>query len=1221
MPNKKTKKIFYGTILLFLVTPCFSFSWGAESGIPPEERDQEIQSQEHQKIETLREKRRLFGENALLETEIRMLEYRLGEKSEAKPSSFFPSNIGIDRSGALFHFFGDSFSWIENLQKMTQDASGQAGNESLSMPPLSEDVLILIRQSIERFRMHTGHYPQTLEDFLQYPNEEWANIFFARQNRNIAEFSGELSYSYNSGQTKGISEKTSPVYVFSCFSYFTNICETYFSEGEPTKKEDCSRLLTKSPDEKTTQKLRLLIEKKQTLLASSEDENQREKTAKIIGTVLQEANINCCREVSFLANSGESCGPQVAPGEKNETFSLSLTTLPERVSLENIEGAYPKKTTSEIIKSKAYPLFRNIPEDDLVVSFTSGSDLLQLFNSISPLSDSIKTVLPIPSLTETQETIEKRLGIKNLPELLRSSQEVALVFEDTSWISGGDYALIIQPKTSIEDVWASVFRTGENSFGRMGRYVVIASHDSLFERIKKAYGGIVPNMENSVDFSKIIKTLDNRRNGEVIVSTAFLKKISDPEYHIKSQRRRRVLSAEEALQYLVWGYWKLEGILPVTLSQVEDRKYIAEGSVWNPEAFSIGEDGVIAHETWGSLFHPTPLGRVSLKTATRAEISEYEHFRKTFQSLFANHLESLGVGIVISDHIAFDTVFFSQENETRNIVKNALSGSETSWFGIQDSGMTDSVFRGEISVDFSTLLAEMGVGFSGAFRNTPNETRENDLLVLHGVLQKYKTENGYYPSSLETLVETGYMGSTPHDPDGNPYEYTSLPNTDSGVQDQCYRLSARLNSEESQKMESDGGLDPNALETGECFLGHSFPEQSLRNEEGDASWRETAAGIFREWLSQRFSIPSLVGIFGSLKNEVYFGVHAKDLWGNILSSSPTVPLLDRFSNLFFVAIPLKKSSDGENILQNIAKNNSAEKREFENTWYIAVPKSNLLPPFFLGIQNNTLFLSLQEDVLQETLLQKNSSFPLQRSRAFLPENILSFSDFSLQTFGATFDTPAGKTFLHEALHRQIRYLQEAIEMAKILPEHDGSMKNVSSYYKNIPQSVFDWDVIVNSDTLFFRGNQKQVSCDADGCYRKLGQLIPEPFFDDFFLENTSFDSFKKTLSNYSDIAIGFRFSETEANFSIAFKNPLWHEPDTRFSLPDAPKKLGIISKTIIPMFSPARYGDLLFENLSPPIRIILIGIGGTIVAILIGFFLSPAFWRKEPSQKEKNGGE
>ena len=43
----------------------------------------------------------------------------------------------------------------------------------------------------------------------------------------------------------------------------------------------------------------------------------------------------------------------------------------------------------------------------------------------------------------------------------------------------------------------------------------------------------------------------------------------------------------------------------------------------------------------------------------------------------------------------------------------------------------------------------------------PDETEKMIFLFFRGILQKYKTENGYYPPSLEALVETGYLGSIP----------------------------------------------------------------------------------------------------------------------------------------------------------------------------------------------------------------------------------------------------------------------------------------------------------------------------------------------------------------------------------------------------------------------------------------------------------------------------
>ena len=1222
--RKKTKKtawkIFGSTLLLFpLILPPF-IALAAETN-PPMERELLQSLKEEETLENLREQRRLLGDNALLETQIRMLEYRLHAEPEEREVELFPSNIGIDLSGGLTHFLGTPFSWIQNLQKITEDSAGQIGNESLSIPSLSEDALVLIRQSLEKFRTYTGHYPESLDEFLRYPDEEWANIFFARQNRNIAEFRGELSYEYHSQENRALTSKLSPEYVFPCFSYFAKTCENSFLEsGYTPKNETCSQLISSIPADKTIQKLHLLLDKKDSILTLQEDQGQKEKTAKILGSVLQEANINCCRESSFLAMSGQACGPQSLPGGKNETYSLSLTTLPERVSLENIEGVYPEEEPKKKSSlSDENTIFRNVPEDDLLISFSSGKDFLKFLDAISPLSNAIKTLLPVSSISQERNIIEKRLGVKDLAELMSATEEIAIIFEDIGWPSVNDFALIIRPKGGTEEIWKYVFRTGNNEFGRMGHYLVIASHHSLFEHIKKAYGGISPNMEESSDFQQGIMALDERRNGEIFFSRAFLKKISDPEYQIKQNRRERVLAAMETLQYVVWAYWGLENVLPATFQNIENRGYIAEGSIWNPEGFSIGEDGIVTHETWGSIFHPTPLGRISLKTASRAEVAEYETFRSSFQSSFGNLVESLGIGITLSDQIGLQTLFFSKENETRQILKNALSGGEREWFDAQDSGILESVFQGTLSIDFSTFLAEMGVGFSGALKNAPDEIRENDLSVLQGILQKYKTENGYYPPSLEALVETGYLGSIPLDPDGSEYEYVVFPDSNSEVKDQCYRLSAQLSSQSLQKMKSDNGIDPNALEVGECFLSHSFPLYEPRNEETeDNMWKEAAAGIFREWLSERFSIPSLLGVLGSLKNEIHFGLDSQTLWKEILFSSPDAPLLTRFQSLIFLALPLRETGETEQILNSLVESAIAQKIEMADGSYIVLPKSDRRPPLFLGIHENALIISLQEKTLQDILAVKTTSFPLQRSRAFLPKNILSLSNFSLKLLGKMLQESAGEAFLQEALRRQVRYVQEALTVANILPHSDGSLKNTTQYYQNIPESFLHWSIVVSNNTIFFNGNPKQISCTIRGCDRALGQLVPEAFPEDFFLKNTSSDEFQNVLNTYSNITFGFRFSETEATLSAAFQNPFSQEIDTRFALPKPPEKQGILSRIFVPIFSPARYGNLLFENLETPIRIILLGIGGTVIALLIGFSLSPLFWRnnhQDPSQE------
>ena len=59
-----------------------------------------------------------------------------------------------------------------------------------------------------------------------------------------------------------------------------------------------------------------------------------------------------------------------------------------------------------------------------------GKRFLKFLDAISPLSNAIKTLLPVSSISQERNIIEKRLGVKDLVELMSATEEIAIIFED-----------------------------------------------------------------------------------------------------------------------------------------------------------------------------------------------------------------------------------------------------------------------------------------------------------------------------------------------------------------------------------------------------------------------------------------------------------------------------------------------------------------------------------------------------------------------------------------------------------------------------------------------------------------------------------------------------------------------------------------------------------------------------------------------------------------------
>ena len=207
---------------------------------------------------------------------------------------------------------------------------------------------------------------------------------------------------------------------------------------------------------------------------------------------------------------------------------------------------------------------------------------------------------------------------------------------------------------------------------------------------------------------------------------------------------------------------------------------------------------------------------------------------------------------------------------------------------------------------------------------------------------------------------------------------------------------------------------------------------------------------------------------------------------------------------------------------------------------------------------------------------------------------------------------AGEAFLQEALRRQVRYVQEALTVANILPHSDGSLKTLLSTIKIFLNRFLHWSIVVSNNTIFLTETRNKFPVPFADAIEPFGQLVPEAFPEDFFSKTPLQMNFK-TSSTPTQISHSVSIFRNRSNTISRLSKPFFTRNWYTIRSSKTTRKQGILSRIFVPIFSPARYGNLLFENLETPIRIILLGIGGTVIALLIDFHFLP-FLEKQPSR-------
>lgn len=398
--------------------------------------------------------------------------------------------------------------------------------------------------------------------------------------------------------------------------------------------------------------------------------------------------------------------------------SQNMIPFSEVTAVETESHDFETMIREEGIEFEIPEIAQHIPADMLMVHFQDAAKYGEFFAAVShPLSE-LTNVLPLPDASDMEALVADRLGIPDPQKFLSLVDEFAFVSEDIQFFPRTDFALIVRFKDEGSELLASMFENGENAFGEAGDYYVFATHEGLLKKIQNTEYPLA----DELDFHYTLGILDERRDGMIYLSDAFLRKMVSPEYRINKRRQNTILDALEALQYASWAYKDIEGVFPTSITDFEEKGYFAKNMVFESEKYTIDEDGVVSHAVWGSLFEPTPVSRVAITEVSEREKIWYEEGRDIYQMLYREFFDPVGIAIMVSDKIAFHTVILplsdSEEYEIfRAIVgdakkvrfdflENPRRGAMLKMvFGFDLNRMAYMIMREEMGSDYDEIMA------------------------------------------------------------------------------------------------------------------------------------------------------------------------------------------------------------------------------------------------------------------------------------------------------------------------------------------------------------------------------------------------------------------------------------------------------------------------------------------------------------------------------------
>ena len=732
-------------------------------------------------------------------------------------------------------------------------------------------------------------------------------------------------------------------------------------------------------------------------------------------------------------------------------------------------------------------IFSFVPADDVMVYFRDMDKMSQLEQSITSIGKPIQSIYSLNNAVEVKDKMFKRLGIKDIKEMRSLVDEAGLVSYDLDAYPNTDYALILKVKSSLLNNFISTYISApKENQAQVGDYYVIATDNSFLQSLINAQKNKDQSLAGKKDLAYALSVLENNYDGFSYFSEDFVKKLTGPAYRINARRRNTVLNALETLQYSVFAYRGITGAWPATIKQISDEGYIQPGTVANIDDYFVDSQGIVKNKIWGSIYDTTPLDRVTVTSITTGENNLYESFKQGYQNYWREYIDPIGVSIIVGDQIRFHT-----------IILPLIDKSEYNW--IKDIAGGDG-----IAFDFLTNPDRL-----------PSLQGVMKLNVDDAIYAFYKEDKSEFDDGYKKCQDDYYS---------NYYKNKNADGSPKSMDDAC--KSAELTKEQAVTKVKDSVAK--AIGWTEKTPVFDFIGNEITVAGGD---------------NLVFNIDDLSNL------DVYIGVDLKD------------PVLaKKFLDEVF-AWYNKQMSDGESSKTNygLFKVDSSKpiKNSYNGVDYYLVPLG--FTNFYYAFFNNRFYMTVSQSAMNNLIDGKKNGALKQ------PENMARLYDYMGDKMNLGFVVnntklePWLKGYIKDqwasysgaaSIRSTLAYYTESLELARALPNYDGSTANVKAYYRYVPTGWFDATLAAKNGKVYLTSNNQEYDLnDVD-----LGRGSYYGSNDDTKTKSvkladiTKGFNIDKTLNdwqNLKDLGIAFGLSNDGLDIKIAFSNTASAAIDSR----------------------------------------------------------------------------
>ena len=358
------------------------------------------------------------------------------------------------------------------------------------------------------------------------------------------------------------------------------------------------------------------------------------------------------------------------PGEEPEARSIPISDV-EPLEIESHPWEEMKAGRQPIIK----PITHLIPSDTLFIHFTEPIAILEMEEVLMNISNVFGDFYNLSSAQSIRKYLLSELHIEDeYHDFSVWAEELGVVLYDVNVFTSTDLALVFKPKETVS-VSQLTENISDNQHGQVGEFYVIASNKEMYDVIKMTYQTDSGSLAKSGDYRYTTTVLDADYDGFIFISDDLVRKLTSPEYRLATRRLNASIEALETLQYSVFGYKYLTGNWPDSISSLIEEGYISN-SVTGTERYTVLDNGVVWHDVYGSIYQPISITEVDTDLITPAEKVVYENFVETYQQMWVEFIDPVGITIKVDDYIQFHTIILPLVEQSQYNWLRAITGRE-----------------------------------------------------------------------------------------------------------------------------------------------------------------------------------------------------------------------------------------------------------------------------------------------------------------------------------------------------------------------------------------------------------------------------------------------------------------------------------------------------------------------------------------------------------------